>query len=70
MLKMSSAANHRKRSCRSYSKHMSAVGSMSRTRYIKQFNKTAAKNGFSFKRLFSKIIPKFTKKPAETQQHD
>ena len=67
---MSSAANHRKRSCRSYYRHKSAVTTMNRTRYIKQFNKTAAKNGFSFKRLFSKIIPKIVKKTAETQQHD
>lgn len=67
---MSSAANHRKRSHRSNAKHLSAVGSMNRTRYIRQARKTAAKNGFSFKRFFKKIIPQVFKKTAETQQHD
>lgn len=67
---MSSAANHRKRSCRSYSKHKSAVGAMSRTRYIRQFNKTMAKQGFSFKRFFQKILPPVFKNSAEKQQHD
>ena len=62
---MSSAANHRKRSHRSYSKHMSAVNGMARAA-----RKEAAKQGFSFKRFFKKIIPQVFKKSAETQQHD
>lgn len=67
---MSSAVNHCKRSHRSYSKHMSAVNGMARTRYITAARKEAAKQGFSFKRFFKKIIPQVFKKSAETQQHD
>lgn len=67
---MSSAANHRKRSHRSYSKHASAVSNMSRTRYIKQVTKAANKQRFSFRRFFQKILPPVFKKPADTQQHD
>ncbi len=68
---MSSAVNHRKRSHRSNAKHLSAVGSMSRTRYIIQARKTAAKQGFSVKRFFQKIIPQMVKKAAvDAVKHD